>query len=530
MLMWFYAFLLFPNFVLASPIDKVIEQRIEKMSVEEKAGQLVIFGFPQTELTPDLEKFILTYKPGSFLLFKRNIANYDQVKKLNRDLYRISYRASQLPPLIAVDQEGGSVSRIPIFPKHPNAVSIGQTQNTQISNEVGLHIGIFLRELGFNINLAPVLDLSSPKVSSFIGERSFGSDPELVGDLSHSYSRGLLKSHVLPTAKHFPGSGSIKTDPHDSIVKNMSSKEELEKRDLVPYSKFKRFGRASAVMLSHFIYPEIDSQPATFSSKIIKDLLREQIGFKGLVISDDLQMKGAKSLLLPEEGAIKALIAGADIVMLSWSQANQKAALERIRRAIRDSEIPPSELQEKLKRVLYAKAFTNSYRDSRIPITLSDRGELTSPGYHALEEQIVQSHIQNSLIPQSLPTKERVPANSPAAEICLYSFSDPLAQEILSQITEKTIKRFGLSQLSDKRVCSQPVVIIKNPGHKKILNGLSANTKNKILVINMGTAADLQTSQFKRVIQLSFQFDSAAKKIAQHLNQILRESDHIAQR
>lgn len=530
LLMGFLFFLLFPNFVLASKIDKVIDEKISKMSLEEKAGQLVMFGFPQTELSPDLQSFIKAHKPGSFLLFKRNITNTEQIKKLNQDLYRLSYQATNLPPLIAVDQEGGSVSRIPIFPKHPNAISVGQTQNSEIANQVGYHIGKFLRELGFNINLAPVLDLSSPHISSFIGERSFGSDPELVSQLTKRYSDGLLRSHVLPTAKHFPGSGSIKTDPHDSIVKNLSTKDDLNKRDLRPYHEFKKLGRTSAVMLSHFIYPDIDNVPATFSSKIIKNILREEIGFKGLVISDDLQMKGAKSILLPEEGAIKALLAGADIVMLSWSQTNQKNAIQRIKKAISSQELSSQELNEKLKRILYAKAFTNSFRNSKGSVLLSQNGELTSPAYKALEENIVDSHIRNSLVPQILPTKNREPAQSKKAEVCLFSFSKNLASEISSQVKEGIIKSLDLNQISNRLQCGQPVAIIKTLRHKNNLKALSPSLKKKILVVNMGSPLGLKNSDYKRVIQLSFQFDSSAKKIAQHLDEMLRDSDQIAKR
>lgn len=532
LLMAFFGFVFFPNFVLASKIDKVINQRISTMSIEEKAGQLVIFGLPHTEVTADYRDFVLKYKPGSFLLFKRNILSLDQVKSLNKDLYHLSYKANKLPPLIAVDQEGGSVSRIPIFPKHPNATSIGQTQDPQISNQVGLHIGKFLRELGFNMNLAPVLDLSSPLEQSFIGERSLGADPNVVKELSREYSKGLLKSNVIPTAKHFPGSGNIKTDPHDSVAKNFSSKEALLTRDLVPYQDFKILGRTSAVMMSHFIYPELDSLPATFSNKIINGLLREEIGYKGLIISDDLQMKGAKSVLLPEEGALKALIAGADIVMLSWSQTNQKNAVERIRKAIKDQELSNGEVEAKLRRILYVKAFANIYKKPGDNDFTLNGTNLTSLEYQALEERIVDSHIRKSLVPSILPQK--IDYRSPAAigappKICLHSFSTDLSLQIITHAESNKIKQYNLDKIQERSSCDQQVAIIKTPNQKNNLNHLPEKIKSKLLVINMGSAAAIDSKKYKRVIQLSFHFDSAAKKIAQHLKEMLRESNDIAQ-
>ena len=151
----------FPNFVLATPspgLEKIIDQKIAAMSVEEKVGQLFIVGFPQKTLTAELQKFITQYKPGSYLLFKRNISSLEQIKALNADLYSASYRSTNLPPLIAIDQEGGAVSRLPISPAQPNALALGQTHSPQLAEDMGYQTGLFLREVGFNMNLAPVLD------------------------------------------------------------------------------------------------------------------------------------------------------------------------------------------------------------------------------------------------------------------------------------------------------------------------------------------------------------------------------------
>lgn len=155
-------FFIFPNLVLAdsASLKKYVEKKIAQMTLDEKVGQLFMVGFPQKKITPDLDKFISKYKPGSFLLFKRNITSVEQIRNLNSTLYHTSFKHTRLPPLLAIDQEGGSVSRLPIFPAQPNALAVGQTQSPLLAEEMGFQTGRFLREVGFNMNLAPVLDVS----------------------------------------------------------------------------------------------------------------------------------------------------------------------------------------------------------------------------------------------------------------------------------------------------------------------------------------------------------------------------------
>ncbi|HWU43163.1 MAG TPA: glycoside hydrolase family 3 protein, partial [Bdellovibrio sp.] len=390
----------FPALVPAQPAqnktyDKIIDEKISQMTLEEKVGQLFIVGFPQSKIDNKLSQFISKYKPGSFLIFKRNIQSLSQIRTLNSDIYQAAYKATTLPPLIAIDQEGGAVSRLPIDPAQPNAFSIGQTQSPLIAEEMGYQTGLFLREVGFNMNLAPVLDVADPFSTSFIGVRSFGPNPVLVKDLGIAYSKGLLRSRVIPTAKHFPGTGNLKADPHSMIVTNSSPISSLKKIDLVPFEGFASLGENVAVMLSHSIYPALDpsQEPASFSSKISTELLRADLKYSGLVLTDDLQMKGSRELLLPEKAAIKALKAGADIVMLTWSFTEQEKAIRAAREAVRSGEISTEELNTKLRRILTVKGFANVYKkDPSLPSVLIG-DNLSSPNYASLEDQILNSNI-----------------------------------------------------------------------------------------------------------------------------------------
>ena len=534
--------LLIPNFVLASaptPLEQSIEKRIAQMGLEEKVGQLFIVGFPQRDITKDLDRFIRTYKPGSFLLFKRNILSLTQVKKLNSDLTRLSYDTSNLPPLLAIDQEGGSVSRLPLFPTQPNALALGQTQSPALAEEMGYQTGLFLREVGFNMNLAPVLDVVDPKSRSFIGVRSFGPDPEIVKEVGVAYSRGLLRSRVIPTAKHFPGTGNLDLDPLQVIVENASTSVSLRERDLVPYKAYSQLGKPIAIMLSHLLYPGLDPsrEPASFSKKISTDLLRGEMKYEGLVITDDLQMQGSKQLLRPEVAALRALKAGADIVMLSWSFADQGKAFNHVKKAVQSGDFTEQDLNDKLRRILYTKAFANNYkRDPTIPSMIAG-SVLTSPNYHQLEEQIFSQNLQSSLLVSQLPAKEASPRRPASQDIVctiapskefISSFKKERSRKEPSRLLNGSFDRREVERWIKSRSCNVVVLAITGPKTAQLANALSSKIREKTILVNLSTPRWVPNNKgYFKVVQLSFNHMEAGKRIAQNLTKLLEET-HIS--
>ncbi len=525
---------IFPALVLAQAksLDQIIDAKIAAMTLDEKVGQLFIVGFPNTSMDKELEQFIATYKPGSFLLFKRNVQSLKQIRSLNATLYQTAYKSSKLPPLIAIDQEGGAVSRLPIEPAQPNALAIGQTQSPLLAEEMGYQTGLFLREVGFNMNLAPVLDVANPFSASFIGVRSFGSDPELVKDLGVAYSKGLMRSKVVPTAKHFPGTGDLKADPHTTIVKNVASISELKKKDLVPFEGYSSLGNNIAVMLSHSIYPSLDSsrEPASFSSKISTNLLRDDLKYKGLVVTDDLQMKGSKQLLRPEMAALKAIKAGADIVMLTWSFADQEKAIRTVKKAVQEKEITEKELHAKLHRILVVKAFANIYKKDPALPSLISAGSLSSKPYADLEDQVLSQNIKSNLIAKSLPGKiktTRVPASvkkvcalSPTKEF-LTSFASSTSAKVLSYRIANDSDSTEIMQWSEGRC---PIMVLAVTGKKtaKLLRSLPADLKKRTIVVNLGSPGLIPKERpYRKLIQLYFNHKDSGKKVAEHLNEIL---------
>jgi beta-N-acetylhexosaminidase len=533
--------LLFPNFVLASgtPLEQSIDKKIAQMSVEEKVGQLFIVGFPQSDINKELDKFIRTYKPGSFLLFKRNIISLEQVKKLNADLTRISYEIAQLPPLLAIDQEGGSVSRLPLFPSQPNALALGQTESPALAQEMGYQTGLFLREVGFNMNLAPVLDVVDPKSKSFIGVRSFGPDPSVVKEIGVAYSQGLLRARVIPTAKHFPGTGNLALDPHRVIVENGSTSESLRARDIIPYKSYAELGKPVAIMMSHLLYPGLDPsrEPASFSKKIATDLLRGELKYEGLVITDDLQMQGSKQLLRPEVAALRALKAGADVVMLSWSFADQGKAFNHVKQAVRSGEFTDQELTEKLRRILFTKAYANNYkRDPSIPSMIAG-SVLTSPHYHQLEEQIFSQNLQSSLLAGIIPDKtEAAVIRKPAAKeiVCtiapskefIASFAKERSHNEPSRLLTGTFQKAEVERWIKAKSCDLVLVAITGPKTALLARSLAPEIRQKTIIVNLSTPRWVPNAQgYFKVVQLSFNHLESGKRIAQNLQKILDEKN-----
>lgn len=322
-----------------------------------------MFGIHEDSFTPQLKTFLEKTKPGGFVFFKRNITNLQSFKKLVQDIHEFKLKETQLVPFLAVDEEGGRVSRLPVHPPIPSASVIGKTEDQEISFELGVETGKLLRSVGINMNLAPVIDLGSDK--SFLGTRTYSTSPEAVAKFGLSFSKGLYESGVLACAKHFPGIGNSLIDPHLNAGEfTYKEKGDLQK-SVHPFSHLTKEIPMSSMMMSHFLYPQIDADnPAVFSPKIYK-YIREQIKFDGLLITDDLQMDGIKhasKVPLPEN-VFKALNAGVDIVMISWSRKSQSTTHEYLLKQYKSGALKKKDVDEKLARIKRFKEWISSYEE-----------------------------------------------------------------------------------------------------------------------------------------------------------------------
>lgn len=316
-------------------------------------------GFEGTGIDDSLRRSILDWRVGGVILFDRNIRDPEQLRGLCRRLQELRRRVAGSPLLIAVDQEGGTVARVregaTVFPGNLALGSGGRAEDAGLQGRI---TGRDLAGLGINMNLAPVLDLYHPGGSYSLGLRSLGSDPETVAALGRALIAGLQQEGVFATAKHFPGKGRARRDSHRELPVIEASREILNAVDLLPFRRAVAAG-VRAVMTSHAAYPALDggkTRPATLSPAVMTGILRRELGFDGVLISDDLGM-GAIGGYCPIEEAVRGgLAAGVDIALVChFSEERERARAELERIAERGGE-PGRRLERSLKRISALKA------------------------------------------------------------------------------------------------------------------------------------------------------------------------------
>ncbi len=312
------------------------------MNLEQKIGQLLMVGFDGLTPSRKIKELITKYHIGGVILFERNIKSPLQIAKLCRELQSIS---PETPLFIAIDQEGGrGFSRLKEpFTRFPGNKALGhcflKTKSIKLAYKFGEITAKELSAVGINFNLAPVLDVNTNPKNPIIGKRAFGDDPHLVSELGLAVIAGLQDNKVIACGKHFPGHGDTTTNSHKELPIVDHSLERLRKIELRPFAHTIKNG-LKAVMSAHVLYSQLDDKfPATLSGKIIDGLLREELGFKGLVITDDLEMGAIANSFEIEETAVKAVKAGIDILLISHHPDKQKRAIEAIATAVGKGEI-----------------------------------------------------------------------------------------------------------------------------------------------------------------------------------------------
>ena len=255
------------------------------MDLREQIGQRLVTGFPGTELTEDFRRMVREYKISNVILFRENITDCAQLKQLCGEIQALVRRETGHGAFITADQEGGLVTRLPGDAVNvPGAMAIAATGDPENAYRAGLLTGRELRALGVNFDLAPSVDVNSNPENPVIGARSYGDTPQEVSRYANRMIRGLLDGGVLCSAKHFPGHGDTDTDSHLALPCVDKSMEELERTELLPFREAVRAG-VPAVMTTHILFPQLEPEhlPATMSRRIMTGLLREQMGFDGLI-------------------------------------------------------------------------------------------------------------------------------------------------------------------------------------------------------------------------------------------------------
>jgi beta-N-acetylhexosaminidase len=331
-----------------------LKNQIEQMTVDEKVGQMVMIGLEGYEKDPYAQEMITKYKVGGFIFFKRNINNAYPTLTLINSLKEAN-RENKIPLFFAVDEEGGRVTRMPAeFTKLPTSRAIGKINSEDFAFEVGSIIGQQLKSLGFNMNFAPVLDIDSNPNNPVIGDRSFGHNEEIVSKLGTATMKGI-QSQVISAVKHFPGHGDTSTDSHISLPVVNHDMDRLKDFELVPFAQAIENG-ADMVMVAHILLPKIDQEnPVTLSETVITDILREEMKFNGVIITDDMTMGAITENYDIGDAAVKSVRAGADIVLICHDNEKQVTVLEALKEAVADGVISQESLDEHVYRILKLK-------------------------------------------------------------------------------------------------------------------------------------------------------------------------------
>jgi beta-N-acetylhexosaminidase len=321
-------------------------------TLRQQVGQLLILGYDGLAVDSKLRATLTSLQPSGVILFARNIEEPQQTWRLLRD----SQATTRVPMFLCVDLEGGTVDRLKkVVAPAPSVADVFATGNRKLFRMHGKILGLEARALGFNTDFAPVFDLGFEASRSVLASRTASDDPKKTIEYAREFLRGLKSSKVLGCGKHFPGLGEGNLDSHNDMPVVQKSWKKMWEEDLLPYRELRR--QIPFVMVAHASYPEVTNNklPASLSRKWMQDVLRKKIGYKGLIISDDLEMGGVLSTGEIEDVAVETLRAGADMFLVCHNQELVWRGYEAVvRTAERDSKFA-AQVAAAAKRVLAFK-------------------------------------------------------------------------------------------------------------------------------------------------------------------------------
>jgi beta-N-acetylhexosaminidase len=343
------------NLVTNQNETKNISEMIAGMSLDEKIGQMIIAGISGTTFDANAKNLITKYKVGGIIFYTNNLVNPEQTVQLLNQM-KSENVPNPLPLLLSIDQEGGKISRLPGgLISFPTNKEIGSINNSQFSYKVGTLLGRELKGYGFNLDFAPVLDVNSNPKNPIIGDRSFGNNPEIVSKLGIQTMKGIQSQNIIPTVKHFPGHGDTSVDSHLELPIVYKSLTELKKLELIPFERSIDNG-ADVVMVAHILLPKLDAKfPASMSKKIMTDILRKQLNFSGVVITDDMTMKAITDHYNMGIAAVDSVKAGSDIILVAHDYNKVKETISSLKTAVQKGEISEQRINESVSRIIKLK-------------------------------------------------------------------------------------------------------------------------------------------------------------------------------
>ena len=329
-----------------------------EMTVKQMLGQKLIFGFHGTSLSGEFKALIREYRIGNVILFLRNIESAEQMQRLCAEIQELILEVTGYPAFIVIDQEGGIVSRLPedavTVPSAMTVAASGDPETAARAAEITIRQ---LKGLGANFNMAPVLDVNTNPRNPVIGVRSFGDDPRKAAAFGEASVRAYEGTGIYCCGKHFPGHGDTNVDSHLGLPRIDKTLKQLEETELVPFRRCIEAG-IPAIMSSHILFPQIepDNVPGTMSRRIITGLLKEKLGFRGLVFSDCMEMRAIQKYYGTAAGTVAAFKAGVDLAELSKTPELMRETARAVNEAAAAGEFNLEEIRESVEKILRLKA------------------------------------------------------------------------------------------------------------------------------------------------------------------------------
>jgi len=337
----------------------LIDYKLENMSLAEKVGQLFQVGFHSKIADEKIIDLIENYHIGGIIYFSRNIQSEEQTAELSNDLQQLALNSgSKIPLFIATDQEGGIVNRLAGTVDFPGNNELGAANDQESTQKIAELTAAELINSGINVNLAPVLDVNNNPNNPVIGDRSFGEDPGLVAEMGTVYIEALQSAGVAATAKHFPGHGDTAVDSHYELPIIEHQRSRLDQIELYPFKRAIEVG-VEIIMTAHIYFPAIEKRkgvPATLSKAVLTDLLRGELNYNGLIITDCMEMKAIVNSFGTVEGVLRTIEAGSDLVLVSHSYQQQKNSVKAVIEAVKSGRITEKRIDTSVKRILRLKA------------------------------------------------------------------------------------------------------------------------------------------------------------------------------
>lgn len=371
------------------------------MKLNELIGQMTLIGISGKSLTTEEKKFITENNISGVVLFARNVAEPKQVYELCQEIQSLRKKtADQAPFFIGIDEEGGRVRRLKApFTQWPPLKTVGDLDSATAAFYLTNFMGQELMSVGINLDFAPCVDIFTNPANTVIGDRAVSTDYLMVEKMASALVRGYLKSGIFSCAKHFPGHGHTLIDSHLELPVEQANLERLRAVELIPFKKAFR-SKVDMVMTGHISFPQVDPKwPVTLSELFLKKIIREEMKYRGLIITDDLDMKAMAKYYSKDEIPVRALEAGADLLLYCNEPESPPIAIEAVATAIAQGRLNKNDIEQSYRKVLDAK----KYKANMVTeLKFSEAEKIIGNADH----QYLADCLKNKIMPEGLTDKD----------------------------------------------------------------------------------------------------------------------------